>query len=321
MEREDYSYTPNMPVRSSPTPHLVELFKPKLQAFVSSSAQFQVLHTLPKQHTHTQSPNVRSVLYVLDSSFNPPTKAHYRIASSALASHHPGTARRLLLLLAIQNADKAPKPESFEQRLAMMTCFAQDILLSNPRDLQEDDSFAVDIGVTKLPYFTDKSRAISESTDGRQRISMEQVHLIGFDTIRRILDPKYYPPDHNLRSLVDLFQNHRFRCTYRTDDGFGSKEEQDAYINALASGKRAKDGADSEWAQRIELVEGRQDGEEIISSTKVREAVARGDKTKLHSLCTDSVADWVWCEDLYNPNGKPDAHIQETRRLEGTLKR
>ena len=298
---------------------MIDLFLPKLQAFISSSTQFEVLHTLPKPRPFTSNRNERPVLYILDSSFNPPTKAHYRIASSALASHHSKSGKRLLLLLAIQNADKAPKPESFEQRLAMMTAFAQEFLDSTSPDVLIDDPLTVDIGVTKLPYFTDKSTAIAESieTGGRP---MEQVHLIGFDTVKRILDPKYYPPEHNLKSLASLFQNHRFRCTYRTDEDYGSKLEQDAYINDLASGKRDKEGADSKWAQRIELVEGRREGEEIVSSTKVREVLAQKDQKKLRTLCTSGVADWVWFQDLYNPDGKPNPQIREARRLESLPK-
>ena len=292
----------------------IGLFLPRLQAFVSSSAQFEILHTIPKSRPFTPNRNERPILYILDSSFNPPTKAHYRIVSSALASHRSKTPKRLLLLLAIENADKAPKPESFEQRLAMMTIFAQDILDSAPQDASEDEPLTIDIGVTKLPYFTDKSIAIAKSTEAGET-SIEQVHLIGFDTVKRILNIKYYPPDHNLKSLASLFENHRFRCTYRTDESYGSKLEQDAYINDLASGRRDKEGADSKWAQRIELVEGRKDGEQIISSTKVRDVLAQKDQKQLHCLCTDGIADWVWSEDLYNPEGQPDPQIRETRRL------
>ena len=302
--------------RSLSTGQLVDLLKAKLQSFTSSCAQFQVLHTLPEPSALPRIRNERPILYILDSSFNPPTIAHYSIVTSALESDPSQVTKRLLLLLAIQNADKAPKPESFEQRLAMMTVFAQDVLGSHYQSFSRDDLFAVDIGVTKLPYFIDKSKAIAESTENDGQRSVEQVHLIGFDTIKRILDPKYYPPDHNLKCLRDLFENHRFRCTYRIDDSFGRKEEQYAYIHDLASGQRKDEGADSKWAQRIKLVEGRGEGEETVSSTKVREAVERGDRKKLHELCTNDVADWIWFGDLYNPKGKPDPQVQEARRSE-----
>lgn len=48
-------------------------------------------------------------LYVLDSSFNPPTKAHFHMALSALRHDAPRDGldvKRLLLLLAVRNADK-----------------------------------------------------------------------------------------------------------------------------------------------------------------------------------------------------------------------
>ena len=293
---------------NSSASRFVDIFLPKLQAFVSSSAQFEILHTLPKPRSFAPSKNERSILYILDSSFNPPTKAHYRIASSALASHQFKTAKRLLLLLAIQNADKAPKPETFEQRLAMMAVFAQDILDLASQGISKDDPLTVDIGVTKLPYFTDKSTAIANSIETGETL-MEQVHLIGFDTVKRILDPKYYPPDHNLKSLAGLFQKHRFRCTYRTDESYGSKLEQDEYINDLASGRRDKEGADRKWAQKIELVGDRKEGEDAISSTKAREALAQKDSKRLHDLCTDRIADWILCNGLYNTHSKADTQI------------
>jgi nicotinamide-nucleotide adenylyltransferase len=73
---------------------------------------------------------------------------------------------RLLLLLAVKNADKAPKPAAFEARLAMMYAFAQDVQLALGEDGDKDApqrELAVDIGLTTQPYFNDKSRAIYES--------------------------------------------------------------------------------------------------------------------------------------------------------------
>src|SRR5277367_460709 len=97
-------------------------FASALSSFASSSPDnFRILSSIPQ---HAPPP---STLYVLDSSFNPPTLAHLRIATSALSQDHGPAPKRLLLLLATQNADKAPKPASFEQRLVLMTIFANDL--------------------------------------------------------------------------------------------------------------------------------------------------------------------------------------------------
>ncbi len=45
-------------------------------------------------------------LYVLDSSFNPPTRAHFDMAVSALEHDRGAAPKRLILLLATRNADK-----------------------------------------------------------------------------------------------------------------------------------------------------------------------------------------------------------------------
>src|SRR5271154_5614845 len=89
----------------------------QLEAFTFSSASFEILN--PRSRSSNDS-----ALYILDSSFNPPTKAHLKLSLSSLPAEQPST---VLLLLAIQNADKAAKPASFPHRLAMMELLAREI--------------------------------------------------------------------------------------------------------------------------------------------------------------------------------------------------
>jgi len=70
-------------------------------------------------------------------------------------------------------------------------------------------------------------------------------------------------------------------------------------LKALADGGREAEGGRREWAGRIELVEGRKEGEEIVSSTRVRETVKSGDRDMLRKLVSEGVADWVLQEGLY----------------------
>jgi len=267
-----------------------------LTSFSSSPSTFRILHSIPA--TGVPPPKI---LYILDSSFNPPTLAHLRIATSALLKDHSPSPspKRLLLLLAIQNADKEPKPASFEQRLAMMQIFASDIMSSISADIESGEKIGVDIGVTKLPYFIDKAAAIEESTVYPR--DTQQVHMTGFDTLIRILDPKYYGPDHSLKVLEPFFNKHRLRVTYRTDSIWGSREAQDEYLADIGKGKRDGDGAKREWAaeNRIEMCEGRLEGGEIISSTEVRKAAKEGNRAALERLVTHGIADWILGERLY----------------------
>ena len=189
----------------------------------------------------------------------------------------------------------------------MMTMFAQDLLNSIRKNTSPDKEIdiAIDIGVTKLPYFMDKSTAISSSGIYQPQSSsslapLEQVHLIGFDTLTRLLDPKYYPPTHTLAPLEELFDHHRIRVTYRTDADWGGREEQDRYLGNLREGKRENQGGKAEWAERICFVEGKKEEEETVSSTRAREAVKRNDREGLRKLCTEEVTKWICDEKLYN---------------------
>jgi nicotinamide-nucleotide adenylyltransferase len=264
-----------------------------LKDFASSSATFRVLCSIPS--TNPPSSSVTKTLYVLDSSFNPPSRAHMQIATSALQCDGGAKPHRLLLLFATQNADKAPKPASFEDRLVMMTLFAQELQYDVGSNLKEGRP-TVDIGVTKLPYYHDKAVSMDES--GVYKGHPQQVHLTGFDSVIRIFNAKYYPPAHTFAPLEPFLSKHRLRVTYRTDDQWGGREEQRRYVQDIADGKRENDGAKREWASRIELVEGKADDEEVVSSTQARKA-AKEDPRSLGKYVTPTVQDWILSEKLY----------------------
>lgn len=187
----------------------------------------------------------------------------------------------------------------------MMTILAQDII----RDLDEartngTDEVAVhvDVGVTKQPYFIDKAIAIEESeryiSDPTAK-SPEQVHLIGFDTLLRLLDPKYYPPAQTLGSLEPFFEKCRVRVTKRPGDAWGGMDGQDAYVEALANRTIEERGGRKEWASRIELVEGEPEAEGMVSSTKVRDAARRHDHENLSTLVTKGIQSYILDGHLY----------------------
>jgi nicotinamide-nucleotide adenylyltransferase len=261
-----------------------------IKDFAGSPSSFKLVRTVPQ--AKKSSMTTAKTLYVLDGSFNPPTRAHHRIASSALLKDDGSTPKRLLLLLATQNADKATKPASLEDRLVMMTLFAHELLY----DIRQGESLSIDVGLIKQPYFHDKAEAVDESNiyPGQP----QQVHLIGFDTLVRIFNTKYYSPDHDLRVLAPFLSKHRLRATYRTDDEWGSRQEQDQYVKDIADGKRAAEGAQPKWARQLTLVEGRREGEDIVSSTLARKA-AKNDPAQLDKYVMPTVRDWILSEKLY----------------------
>ncbi|KAI4095203.1 MAG: hypothetical protein LQ344_001715 [Seirophora lacunosa] len=281
---------------------LLPQFQADLKRFATSPSSFQVVDAVSAVPPPTCSPKT---VHVLDSSFNPPTQAHLRIALSALHSNAPKP-QRLLLLLATQNADKAPKPAAFEHRIAMMRLLAQDIqdqyiTSGNPRGVVEDDVLTVDVGITKKPYFHDKAIGIEESgfyTDPHTGNQPQQVHLLGFDSLIRLLDTKYYAPDHTLAPVDALLGKHRIRVTRRTEEGnkWGTEEEQNRPREELAKGEREAEGGRKEWAQSIDMVAG--EGE-AISSTRVRESANAGKWDNVDRLVGRRVREWVEEYQLY----------------------
>ena len=188
---------PNIPT-VAPT---LSYFTSIIQSFSKSSKRFDVhLSTVPIALGKVSSAPKPKSLFILDSSFNPPTTAHLHLAVSALRSPNVNMypyPRRLLLLLSTQNADKAPKPASFEHRLAMMQRFAGDVLAElesdDPANPSDADALVIDVGLTTEPYFNVKSQVIEESgyyheKDGDGKAVGDgptHVHLIGYDTDRK----------------------------------------------------------------------------------------------------------------------------------------
>nr|POE52191.1 putative nicotinamide mononucleotide adenylyltransferase [Quercus suber] len=292
---------------------LVARFKDALHTFQTCESQkFQILATIhPSNPNNPQSPESPSLnesaqtLFILDSSFNPPSLAHRTLAQSAL--HYSSTSKhegpyRLLLLFATMNADKNPSPAAFEQRITLMTMFASDLMLHLQRlsETNDHEIVPIDIGITKAPYYTDKTLAITAEAKQFYPDEPKHVHLIGFDTLVRFFDPKYYssfnPP---LSALAPYFDTgHHIRATLRPDDGFGSLQDQQAYVLKLGNGELESVGGNPQWAKQVDVV--RAENGFGVSSTKIRNAATDNKWDDVRNLCTPRVAEWLQTEKLYN---------------------
>ena len=297
-----------------------------LHAFQSSSSSFRVLHTLNARLSST-SPRT---LLILDSSFNPPSRAHLALVTSLFKNASESTREgqkypkpwRLLLLFSTHNADKAPSAATFEQRLAMMCVFAEDLLdtlcggsssaeesssqISTEAEVeaarQPFDIPPIDVGVTTEPYYTNKSTAIEFSSPTYYPAPPNHprhVHLCGFDTLTRVLNPKYYqsftPP---LSALDPYFSaGHGFRVMQRPDEEYGSAQQQDQFLFDLAGGAMRRAGGREEWAMKIDMVEG--EAEIGVSSTRVRRAAKAGEWDEVRKLCTTGVTEWIKEQAIY----------------------
>lgn len=276
-----------------------------LTSFTHSSSKFRVVRTVNPTNTQPKT------LYILDSSFNPPSIAHLSLVQSALKEHGPGEHNpyRLLLLFSTQNADKAPSPASFVQRIALMTIFAEDFSQTLKKDSAGTKlaDLSIDIGLTKEPYYSDKSIAIRDTTPPFYSSIPIHVHLTGYDTLIRFCNPKYYPEyDPPLSALKPFFDaGHKLRVTQRPTDPsdkssneFGTVEEQQKYVNDLRDGTRERDGFKPEWGSNIDMVKA--NNGVGISSTRVRNAAKEGKWDVVDELCTEGVAAWLKDQALYS---------------------
>jgi nicotinamide-nucleotide adenylyltransferase len=262
--------------------NLLPTLRQTITIFTASANNFQLIRSFPAS---TASDPSCKHLHILDSSFNPPTRAHLHLAHSSLSSTpHPSSTTRLLLLLATSNADKPAVPASFEDRLAMMLLLASEL----------HPPYPVDIALTKHARFLDKS----EELNRHYREVEEQTFITGYDTLVRLLDTRYYPVAYTLDPLRGFFDRNKVRCVLRDGDAWGGKESQREYVCAIARGERESEGCRREWAGKIELVEGTEESAGV-SSTKVREAVWSGDREELGRYLTSSVMDWVLQRRLY----------------------
>lgn len=166
---------------------------------------------------------------------------------------------------------------------------------------------SIDVGLTKEPYYNDKSAAIVDTTPPIYPSSPSHVHLVGYDTLIRFCNPKYYP-DHDppLSALKPFFEaNHKLRVTQRPADtgdvssaGFGTLDEQESYVQGLKEDRHVAAGFEAAWTQNISMT--RAEGAVGVSSTRVRKAANEGRWENVRQLCTEGVAAWIKDQHLYS---------------------
>ncbi|KAF1814556.1 Nucleotidylyl transferase [Eremomyces bilateralis CBS 781.70] len=293
--------------RLSTTTSLLQHLESTLQTFLSSGSRFRVVRTISPSAGGSVPPTrpspALSSLYILDSSFNPPTLAHSALARVAGVDESASEQRRLVLLFSTANADKVADPSAYVNRLAMVHLFALELSDSlNRRGKQSigQDTIPSDIALTSTAFYSDKAAAISSTSTPVYPPQTRQIYLLGYDTFTRFLSPKYYsshePP---LSALDSFFASGCELCVMMRPDGSESaREEQAGYLARLRDGMLNDVGFRAEWSEKIEMVEAEKDAVGV-SSTVVREAVADGRHDDLQRLCFPSVARWIEEHGLY----------------------
>ncbi|CDH13288.1 related to Promoter of filamentation protein 1 [Zygosaccharomyces bailii ISA1307] len=220
-------------------------------AFCEQKLSFQVIYgarevTSPKG------------LLVLDSSFNPPHSAHYNLVKRAI-KHYNTQPLHVILLLSVNNADKAPKPATFEKRMEMM-CIMADIL--------EKENISASVGITTYGKFVNKDKVLRRDFFKGGLVS----YLVGFDTIIRVLNPKYYLPQSVPDALGEFMESTNFFCLTRKSDQ--ELEKQIHYRSNISDGLY-EPTIPRDWGQKIQI-ELNDDRYCAISSSHIREMVLKG---------------------------------------------
>ncbi|RHZ81051.1 hypothetical protein Glove_126g9 [Diversispora epigaea] len=236
---------------------------------------------------------------ILDSSFNPPTKAHIQLliqsvntitnmySPQAQGSHEKNNLSSsffdaCLLLYATKNVDKILSSSDIGpiDRLLMMENLVEYINVDKDNDNNNNEALQnIAVGIVTHGRFINKTQALHSffsSLKNSNNISPSNnisfYFIVGFDTIVRLFDFRYYS---NLRSELSLFfESSNLICANR--EGFGGKEAEDAFFDSdivkEIIGKRdaIEGGGEGEKLIRIKL-----DNEIAkISSTNVRKIVS-----------------------------------------------
>ncbi|WBW75443.1 nicotinamide-nucleotide adenylyltransferase [Schizosaccharomyces osmophilus] len=201
-----------------------------------------------------QQPPKEADLYVLDSSFNPPHNAHLGMC------HFVPEGSNLVLLLSIANADKTEAPATLDIRLTMLEALKQRIKNRN-----------VSIALCKYALFADKCVCLSKYCSPK-----EQIYLVGFDTLIRILNCKYYPEKSIQKTLSPFFERSRILCFYRETDDSTREELQKTYPSKLEKGEL--ENVATEWSTRIHFAKLDSNMGKGVSSTAIRKAISSGNE-------------------------------------------
>lgn len=267
-------------------------FARQLEDFLASKKDFNIVYSLAASPLATKT---TKRIVVLDLSFNPPHLAHYTLAKEALSFQYgnPQYLKKnstLLLLLSVKNADKlTPTPASFDHRLQMM------YLMANYFEKKLD--VHVSIGLTSHAKFVDKSVLIIDYLReyfADDYHSMKLTFAVGFDTLVRILDPKYYLPDSLLDLLREFMATTDLFCLTRSEN-VDLYEEQMDYFKNLRKGSIAN--IPQSWSENVHVVSVDDENLGLISSSSVRSAFASGISNNVPVI--PEVKEYIEKEKLY----------------------
>lgn len=238
---------------------------------------------------------------ILDSSFNPPSRAHY-----ALATYTPQAFDAHLLLLSSKNVDKVPGPgdTSLEDRIAMMEIMAKHMQAESPESFSK-----VAVGSLAAATFAEKAPIIQDFLDASTVHTADQqytlVFFIGFDTVTRLFMPKYY--DNSEKRMHEVLEKFFVQdkceviCAKRPVENVAQQDVADQEEESFFTRPEVSKYVDMGKLKLVDIK-----GTVGISSTKIRQALKRlssgdpGDSEKqLRSLILDDILQYCMQKKLY----------------------
>lgn len=221
------------------------------------------------QKVQLSRPVYSGPLLLVDSSFNPPHRAHAKLAQIAQQEYPNGT---VVLLLSTGNADKpSVSPKEMGTRIEMMYILAGEL---GPRTV---------IGLTTEAKFMDKAEALASAFP-----ACKIVFALGFDTMLRILDQKYYREP--VRQIADQLAKvaSLVVLTRRNDEVSGTPD-----MGSMKGQEQLLETIWPHWRTGVRLVMAGNDTDEVSSSR------ARSTRAELLRCCTSGVVQYVLTHKLY----------------------
>lgn len=218
---------------------------------------------------------------VLDSSFNPPHRAH----SGLIQASYPPDAKEnnVLLVLSTKNVEKAEQEQrTATQRLEMMHAFALNLLQEASSPLK------VSIGCLAEPTFVGKSTILLSHLPQGSTLSF----ILGWDTVIRLFDPRFYPANTMHDKLQHFFSTEHSSILWArrpTESSSNVEEEEKAFFGQEEVQRYMS------TKQIVRIEKELQD----VSSTAVRKAKASRDAATLDELLCPQVKQYIQEQGLY----------------------
>lgn len=259
-------------------------------SFLKNGEAFKLIHQSPTRPL--LSPMTRRLL-VLDSSFNPPHLGHLSmIKESILKLKDDGTSlanvasintNSVLLLFGVRNADKGTvSVEEYSNRLAMVEMMSEYIM--------SELGVSCGIALTSASLFVDKSDLVNEWVQRHSQNDVNKYFLLGFDTIIRFFDPKYYKGSLS-DSLDPFFANSKICVFLRKDPS--SRLDVSSQVKYLETLEIPQD-----WKHKITFCQSQR--EWSISSSGIRRTISTDNSdSSWHDKVIPSIRDYIIENQIY----------------------